>query len=124
MARFQPVTTEVARSSSAMLRAASRFARPGLAGGGGGGRRQRGGRGRRGPRAPRGGRPHPPGGGGGGRGGGAPPPPPPPHDDRYARTSEFLDVLRGVWDGEPYDHDGRFFSTHGAALPPGLAGQP
>lgn len=46
------------------------------------------------------------------------------HDDRYARTSEFLDVLRGVWDGEPYDHDGRFFTTHGAALPPGLAGHP
>ncbi|MFD4440307.1 LLM class flavin-dependent oxidoreductase [Nocardia sp. NPDC058519] len=46
------------------------------------------------------------------------------HDDRYARTSEFLDVLRGVWDGEPFDHDGRFFHTEGAALPPGLAGQP
>ncbi|MFE9786429.1 LLM class flavin-dependent oxidoreductase [Nocardia salmonicida] len=46
------------------------------------------------------------------------------HDDRYARTSEFLDVLRGVWDGEPFDHDGRFFGTAGAALPPGLAGQP
>ncbi|WP_181697421.1 LLM class flavin-dependent oxidoreductase [Nocardia sp. GTS18] len=45
------------------------------------------------------------------------------HDDRYARTSEFLDVLRGVWDGEPFDHDGRFFRTEGAALPPGLAGQ-
>ncbi|MFD6455469.1 LLM class flavin-dependent oxidoreductase, partial [Nocardia sp. NPDC060220] len=46
------------------------------------------------------------------------------HDDRYARTSEFLDVLRGVWDGESFDHDGRFFGTEGAALPPGLAGQP
>ncbi|MEU2092926.1 LLM class flavin-dependent oxidoreductase [Nocardia beijingensis] len=46
------------------------------------------------------------------------------HDDRYARTSEFLDVLRGVWDGEPYDHEGRFFRTEGAALAPGIAGQP
>ncbi|MGC0366023.1 alkanesulfonate monooxygenase [Rhodococcus sp. 27YEA15] len=46
------------------------------------------------------------------------------HDDRYARTSEFLDVLRGVWDGRPYDYEGRFFRTDGAALPPGLAGQP
>ena len=46
------------------------------------------------------------------------------HDDRYTRTSEFLDVLKGVWDGEPFDFDGRFFQTHGAALPPGLAGQP
>jgi alkanesulfonate monooxygenase len=46
------------------------------------------------------------------------------HDDRYARTSEFLDVLKGVWDGEPFSFDGRFFRTDGAALPPGLAGQP
>ena len=46
------------------------------------------------------------------------------HDDRYTRTSEFLDVLKGVWAGEPFDFDGRFFQTHGAALPPGLAGQP
>lgn len=46
------------------------------------------------------------------------------HDDRYTRTSEFLDVLKGVWDGEPFDFDGRFFQTHGAALPTGLAGQP
>ncbi|MFI9532039.1 LLM class flavin-dependent oxidoreductase [Nocardia fusca] len=46
------------------------------------------------------------------------------HDDRYARTSEFLDVLRGVWDGTPFDYAGRFFRTEGAALPPLLAGRP
>lgn len=46
------------------------------------------------------------------------------HDDRYARTSEFLDVLRGVWRGEPFHHDGRFYRTDGAALPPLLADQP
>lgn len=45
------------------------------------------------------------------------------HDDRYTRTSEFLDVLKGVWDGGPFDYDGRFYRTRGAALPPGLAGQ-
>ncbi|NUR89219.1 MAG: LLM class flavin-dependent oxidoreductase [Nonomuraea sp.] len=46
------------------------------------------------------------------------------HDDRYARTSEFLDVLKGVWSGEPYDFDGRFYQVEGARLPERLAGQP
>ncbi|GAA3791988.1 LLM class flavin-dependent oxidoreductase [Amycolatopsis tucumanensis] len=46
------------------------------------------------------------------------------HDDRYARTSEFLDVLKGVWRGEPFDFDGRFFATRGAALPGHLTGEP
>ncbi|MFI6519393.1 LLM class flavin-dependent oxidoreductase [Spirillospora sp. NPDC050679] len=46
------------------------------------------------------------------------------HDDRYARTSEFLDVLKGVWDGGPFDYDGRFYRVEGAGLPAPLAGQP
>ncbi|HEY8545007.1 MAG TPA: LLM class flavin-dependent oxidoreductase [Acidimicrobiales bacterium] len=46
------------------------------------------------------------------------------HDDRYARTAEFLDVFRGVWDGGPFDHEGTFYSVEGGGLPPGLAGQP
>ena len=46
------------------------------------------------------------------------------HDDRYARTSEFLNVLKGVWGTEPYSHDGRFFSVDGAALPEALAREP
>ncbi|GAA4043493.1 LLM class flavin-dependent oxidoreductase [Nonomuraea soli] len=46
------------------------------------------------------------------------------HDDRYARTSEFLDVLRGVWSAEPYRHKGRFYQVDGAALPEELAAQP
>jgi alkanesulfonate monooxygenase len=45
------------------------------------------------------------------------------HDDRYARTKEFLDILKGVWSGTPFDYDGRFFQTHGAALPPQLRDQ-
>ena len=48
------------------------------------------------------------------------------HDDRYARTSEFLDVLKGVWhatDGG-FDHEGRFYRLEGARLPAELAGQP
>ncbi|GAA4075473.1 LLM class flavin-dependent oxidoreductase [Actinomadura miaoliensis] len=46
------------------------------------------------------------------------------HDDRYARTSEFLDVLKGVWDGGPFTHHGRFYRVEGAGLPERLAGQP
>jgi alkanesulfonate monooxygenase len=46
------------------------------------------------------------------------------HDDRYARTSEFLEVLRGGWDCVPFDHRGRFFDVRGARLPAHLASQP
>ncbi|MEU4331761.1 LLM class flavin-dependent oxidoreductase [Nonomuraea dietziae] len=46
------------------------------------------------------------------------------HDDRYARTSEFLDVLRGVWSGSPYSFEGRFYRVEGARLPSALLGQP
>ncbi|WP_019634131.1 LLM class flavin-dependent oxidoreductase [Actinomadura atramentaria] len=49
------------------------------------------------------------------------------HDDRYARTSEFLDVLKGVWHGHEtggFTHDGRFYRVEGAALPDGLTGLP
>lgn len=47
-----------------------------------------------------------------------------PHDDRYARTTEWLDVLKGVWDGGPFDHDGRFYQVRGGGLPADLAGLP
>ncbi len=46
------------------------------------------------------------------------------HDDRYARTSEFLDVLRGVWSGGSFDFEGRFYSVKGGGLPPALSAQP
>ncbi|GAA3104450.1 LLM class flavin-dependent oxidoreductase [Streptosporangium carneum] len=47
------------------------------------------------------------------------------HDDRYTRTSEFLDVLKGVWYADrPYDHEGRFYRVEGGGLPPSLSGQP
>lgn len=45
------------------------------------------------------------------------------HDDRYARTSEFLDVLKGVWGGGPFDYHGRFYRVEGAGLPEPLARQ-
>lgn len=46
------------------------------------------------------------------------------HDDRYARTSEFLDVLKGIWGSPGFDFQGRFFRTENAALPEFLRGQP
>jgi alkanesulfonate monooxygenase len=46
------------------------------------------------------------------------------HDDRYARTTEFLDVLKGVWDGGRFDYDGRFYRVEDGGLPEPLAGQP
>lgn len=46
------------------------------------------------------------------------------HDDRYQRTSEFLDVLRGVWAGGPFDYDGTHYQVRGGGLPATLAGAP
>ena len=47
------------------------------------------------------------------------------HDDRYARTAEFLDVLRGVWNGRgSFSHRGKFFSVENAGLPELLANEP
>ncbi|MFI8183406.1 LLM class flavin-dependent oxidoreductase [Actinacidiphila glaucinigra] len=42
------------------------------------------------------------------------------HDARYARTDEFLSVVRGVWGGRPFDFDGEHYRVEGGltALPP------
>ncbi|WP_217199994.1 LLM class flavin-dependent oxidoreductase [Streptomyces buecherae] len=42
------------------------------------------------------------------------------HDQRYARTAEFLSVVRGAWRGEPYDFAGEHYRIEGGltALPP------
>ncbi|QIQ06036.1 LLM class flavin-dependent oxidoreductase [Streptomyces liangshanensis] len=42
------------------------------------------------------------------------------HDRRYARTAEFLQVVRGVWGGQPFDFDGQHYQVEGGltALPP------
>lgn len=45
------------------------------------------------------------------------------HDDRYVRTTEFLDVLKGVWNGGPFKYHGKFFQFEDAGLPPPLTGQ-
>jgi alkanesulfonate monooxygenase len=35
-------------------------------------------------------------------------------DDRYARTAEFLTILRGAWSGEPFDFHGEHLWAEGA----------
>ncbi|ESQ80379.1 LLM class flavin-dependent oxidoreductase [Asticcacaulis sp. YBE204] len=45
------------------------------------------------------------------------------HDDRYTRTTEFLNVFEGVWNGGPFSYDGKFYQVKDAGLPAPLAGQ-
>lgn len=42
------------------------------------------------------------------------------HDERYDRTAEFLEVLRGAWQGGSFDYTGRHYTVEGAtvAVPP------
>jgi alkanesulfonate monooxygenase len=43
-----------------------------------------------------------------------------PQAERYARTDEFLSVLRGAWSHAPFDHDGEHFHVRGAMVSGGL----
>ncbi|QAU33987.1 LLM class flavin-dependent oxidoreductase [Janthinobacterium sp. 17J80-10] len=43
------------------------------------------------------------------------------HDDRYRRTTEFLDVVRGVWQGGPFSYQGKFYQVENAGLPDPLS---
>jgi alkanesulfonate monooxygenase len=45
------------------------------------------------------------------------------HDDRYARTSEFLDVLKGSWGGS-FSYEGRFYRVENGGLQAPLSEQP
>jgi len=36
------------------------------------------------------------------------------HDERYARTDEFLAIVRGAWSGEPFDFHGAHYEIEGA----------
>jgi alkanesulfonate monooxygenase len=38
------------------------------------------------------------------------------HDQRYARTGEFLTIMRGVWGGRPFDFAGDHLRVEGATL--------
>ena len=39
------------------------------------------------------------------------------HDERYARTDEFLSVVRGAWTQAPFDFDGEHYQVEGAHDP-------
>jgi alkanesulfonate monooxygenase len=38
------------------------------------------------------------------------------HDERYARTDEFLKILRGAWSGQPFDFEGWHYKICGATV--------
>jgi alkanesulfonate monooxygenase len=38
------------------------------------------------------------------------------HDQRYERTDEFIQVLRGAWSGVPFDFEGKHFTVAGALV--------
>jgi dimethylsulfone monooxygenase len=40
------------------------------------------------------------------------------HDDRYARTSEWLDVVDGMWKQPRFDYSGSFYSVEDGVLEP------
>lgn len=40
------------------------------------------------------------------------------HDDRYARTSEWLDVVQGMWGSSRFDYRGRYYAVEDAVLEP------
>jgi alkanesulfonate monooxygenase len=43
-----------------------------------------------------------------------------PKDVRYARTEEFLSVVRGTWQDAPFDFEGEFFRARGAMVSGGI----
>lgn len=46
------------------------------------------------------------------------------HDDRYAVTQEYVDVLRGLWSQTPFSHDGANYQLDGTYLEPKPSVQP
>jgi FMNH2-dependent dimethyl sulfone monooxygenase len=40
------------------------------------------------------------------------------HDDRYARTAEWLDVVDGVWSQRSFSHSGHYYTLEETALEP------
>jgi len=40
------------------------------------------------------------------------------HDERYARTSEWLDVLDGVWSKDGFSYSGKYYQVEGNELQP------
>ena len=46
------------------------------------------------------------------------------HDDRYARTSEWLDVLHGVWSRDHFSYAGKYYRVEDNVLEPKPVAQP
>ena len=46
------------------------------------------------------------------------------HDERYARTSEWIDVVDGLWREPRFSHDGTYFKVDDAVLEPKPLQQP
>jgi dimethylsulfone monooxygenase len=46
------------------------------------------------------------------------------HDDRYARTSEWLDVLDGVWSRDHFSYAGKYYGVEDNVLEPKPVSQP
>jgi alkanesulfonate monooxygenase len=46
------------------------------------------------------------------------------HDARYARTGEFIEVVREAWEGEPFDYAGAHYRVRGGGLAAPLAPAP
>jgi FMNH2-dependent dimethyl sulfone monooxygenase len=40
------------------------------------------------------------------------------HDDRYDRSAEFIEVLRGAWSGRPFNYQGQYYHTDDLRLEP------
>jgi dimethylsulfone monooxygenase len=40
------------------------------------------------------------------------------HDERYARSREFIDLIRGAWEHPRFDFEGRFYRVHNLQLDP------
>ncbi|MEE6211322.1 dimethyl sulfone monooxygenase SfnG [Salarchaeum sp. III] len=40
------------------------------------------------------------------------------HDERYERSEEFIEVLKGLWTEEEFSYDGRFYQMNDAPLQP------
>ena len=46
------------------------------------------------------------------------------HDDRYARTSEWLDVVNGCWSQQGFSHEGRYYKVEKNILSPKPVAKP
>jgi FMNH2-dependent dimethyl sulfone monooxygenase len=46
------------------------------------------------------------------------------HDDRYARTSEWLDVVNGAWTQSSFNYSGKYYSVENTVLEPKPVRQP